>query len=72
MRKLKTYEGFINGTHLGSDQVNTDSSIVTNVDVKPDEFEDEFTDNEEEETIEYWFKHFSEKTKIDNETPKEI
>jgi hypothetical protein len=45
MKKIKTYEGFFGGTHLGSDQVNTDSSVVINNTFEPDEFSNEITDD---------------------------
>ena len=47
MRKIKTYENFFGGTHLGSDQVNTDSAVVRNNTSQPDEFSKEFIDDVE-------------------------
>lgn len=47
MNKLKTYENFFGGTHLGSDQVNTDSSVVRNNTSTPDEYSDEFINDVE-------------------------
>lgn len=47
MKKLKTYENFFGGTHLGSNQVNTDSSVVRNNTFEPDEFSNEITDDVE-------------------------
>jgi hypothetical protein len=41
MRNLKKYENFFGGTHLGSDQVNTDSRVVRNNTYKPDEYSTE-------------------------------
>jgi hypothetical protein len=41
MKKLKKYENFFGGTHLGSDQVNTDSNVVRNNTYKPDEYSTE-------------------------------
>jgi hypothetical protein len=41
MRSLKKYENFFGGTHLGSDQVNTDSRVVRNNTYKPDEYSTE-------------------------------
>ena len=41
MKKLKKYENFFGGTHLGSDQVNTDSRVVRNNTYKPDEYSTE-------------------------------
>jgi hypothetical protein len=45
MRKLKTYENFFGGTHLGSDQVNNDSSVVRNNTFTPDEYSDGIIDD---------------------------
>jgi len=47
MNKLKTYENFFGGTHLGSDQVNTDSSVVRDNTSTPDEYSDEFINDVE-------------------------
>lgn len=47
MNKLKTYENFFGGTHLGSDQINTDSSVVRNSTFTPDEYSDEIIDDVE-------------------------
>jgi hypothetical protein len=47
MNKLKKYEGFFGGTHLGGDQVNTDSSHVRNVTGEPDNYSDEIIDDVE-------------------------
>lgn len=47
MEKIKTYENFFGGTHLGSDQVNTDSSVVRNNTFEPDEFSNEVTNDVE-------------------------
>lgn len=47
MNKLKTYENFFGGTHLGSDQVNTDSSVVRNNTSTPDEYSAEFINDVE-------------------------
>ena len=47
MNKLKTYEDFFGGTHLGSDQVNTDSSVVRDNTSTPDEYSDEFINDVE-------------------------
>ena len=41
MKNLKKYENFFGGTHLGSDQVNTDSNVVRNNTYKPDEYSTE-------------------------------
>jgi hypothetical protein len=41
MKNLKKYENFFGGTHLGSDQVNTDSRVVRNNTYKPDEYSTE-------------------------------
>ena len=48
MNKLKTYEGFFGGTHLGQDQVNTDTSIVRDVTNEPDSYSDENIIGDEE------------------------
>ena len=42
MKNLKKYENFFGGTHLGSDQINTDSSVVRNNTSTPDEYSDDF------------------------------
>jgi len=47
MNKLKTYENFFGGTHLGSDQVNTDSSVVRDNTSTPDEYSAEFINDVE-------------------------
>jgi hypothetical protein len=47
MKKLKKYENFFGGTHLGPDQVNTDSNVVRNNTFEPDEYSDEFIDDVE-------------------------
>ncbi len=47
MKNLKKYENFFGGTHLGSDQVNTDSNVVRNNTFEPDEYSDEFIDDVE-------------------------
>lgn len=47
MKKLKTYENFFGGTHLGSDQVNTDSSVVRDNTSTPDEYSAEFINDVE-------------------------
>jgi hypothetical protein len=41
MKNLKKYENFFGGTHLGSDQVNTDSRVVRNNTFEPDEYSTE-------------------------------
>lgn len=38
MKKIKTFETFSGGTHLGSDQVNVDSSVIRNNTSTPDHF----------------------------------
>jgi hypothetical protein len=38
MKKIKTFETFFGGTHLGSDQVNVDSSVIRNNTSTPDHF----------------------------------
>ena len=45
MKKLKKYENFFGGTHLGPDQVNTDSAHVRNINQQPDEFSTEIISN---------------------------
>lgn len=47
MKKIKTYESFFGGTHLGSDNINNDSSIVRNVSLPVESFSDDL----EEDTI---------------------
>lgn len=47
MEKIKTYENFFGGTHLGSDQVNNDSSVVRDNTFEPDEFSNEVTNDVE-------------------------
>ena len=47
MNKIKKYESFFGETHLGSDQVNTDSSVVRNSTFTPDEYSDEIIDDVE-------------------------
>lgn len=41
MKKLKRYESFLNGTHLGNDQVNTDSAHTRNISLLPDTYSDD-------------------------------
>ena len=50
MKYLKKFEGFFGGTHLGSDQVNTDSAVVKNVTGKPEEYANEEIPN----TLSIW------------------
>jgi regulator of replication initiation timing len=45
MNKLKKYENFFGGTHLGSDQVNTDSTSIRNVTEEPDRYSTEIIDD---------------------------
>lgn len=45
MNKLKKYENFFGGTHLGPDQVNTDSAVVRNVTEEPDSYSVEIIDD---------------------------
>jgi hypothetical protein len=47
MGNIKSYENFFGGTHLGSDQVNNDSSVVRNNTFEPDKFSSEITDDVE-------------------------
>jgi len=50
MKYIKKFEGYFGGTHLGNDQVNTDSAVIKNVTGEPEEY----SSDDEYETTSIW------------------